>query len=1073
MFVDVRDRRRSEVTMAKAKPKNKTIERLAIEAALALAAEYYMSPVGTLRVSDVRPISSGLFPSCWNRWPLLPETEQVRFSRFLRFRPDALGDDRAFLHGVQAALDDGSAFCWNDRSENDPWLHTWKPVPGKPLLQLVDELLEQISKKRRDNVPPDVQSGVADSVALKSKRASFLIPKDHLSSKNAEWPTIVRSGNSSPLAFDRDHLLSTAALMDQAGVCGSHHQARVGKFLAEACEPDGHALPNVLELPKGKTTLVVAPTGRGKTVLSRVAALDLAAQGITVAWVLPDVKEVLRQSYDLERLSNAMRLGVRIVPVNSMATAIRRAEEVLRHPSEDRLFRAWCVDHLGYHCRLSAYADAGTSATSEASKDGRPNVRPGDEPCFRLHAIGPTGERSVTCPFAKSCPKFEAYTIAATSAAILVINHAAFLSGKVPMPLRMPEGICSKMSVAELVFQRCALVMIDEVDQFQQQAIGRGTAGLQVSSRPRVSPTHELLIDLERRIANNELQQTNAIQRAQQQLHFVPWLAGLVAGLINRGIVRWPKRQAMMWPTARDGWITARLFGDNAGAHEAFNQLFDDVELSDPHSERLRLAITAWREFDQEDELETDSLQASLIDALGKWPRALAHTASRQSDTLKDVASGLVLRILLNRLELAIGRLRPQLASMEEFGMETAAAIRDGLLGYVPWRAAPAGALGRRVVGFTFKHHGDEPGALHAQVMSGDPHTFVAGLGDEVAMALSTRRCAVVGFSATARFSGSPTYDVLAPVLLYQPDEMTGVTVDEAVVTDVDDHGKPLSISGISGAPERHGRAERLGFLLWETYLRDHLARLAVDAQTRARARVLLVTGSYAEARVVGRAVTRAIGAAGEARVRIVNRERTGEVDSQVLLPREIESFGSLSADILVAPLKVVCRGHNILQPGGSSASAIASIFVLVRPVPPTDTPARALAHVSYDAALTPISSSRPGDAVAAMRRRAEHQLRHIQQNAGPFGQLPSDLRHHVLCDVLVDLAQLAGRARRGGTDVRVYLVDGAFQGDQVGWRRLVAEAFERWTKDGVVNDMSVMHGAYLSALKTYAGVGA
>src|SRR6185437_14029402 len=255
MFVEVCARQRSEVTMAKAKPKNKTIERLAIEAALALAAEYYMSPVGTLRVSDVRPISSGLFPSCWNRWPLLPETEQVRFSRFLRVRPDALGDDRAFLHGVQAALDDGSAFCWNDRSENDPWLHTWKPVPGKPLLQLVDELLEQISKKRRDNVPPDVQSGVADSVALKSKRASFLIPKDHLSSKNAEWPTIVRSGNSSPLAFDRDHLLSTAALMDQAGVCGSHHQARVGKFLAEACEPDGHALPNVLELPKGKTTM--------------------------------------------------------------------------------------------------------------------------------------------------------------------------------------------------------------------------------------------------------------------------------------------------------------------------------------------------------------------------------------------------------------------------------------------------------------------------------------------------------------------------------------------------------------------------------------------------------------------------------------------------------------------------------------------------------------------------------------------------------------------------------------------------------------------------------------------------
>jgi hypothetical protein len=181
----------------------------------------------------------------------------------------------------------------------------------------------------------------------------------------------------------------------------------------------------------------------------------------------------------------------------------------------------------------------------------------------------------------------------------------------------------------------------------------------------------------------------------------------------------------MLWPAARDGWLTARLFGDSSGAHESFKGLFDDVALPDPDSERLRQAISAWRRFDQEDELETDSLQASLIEALVKWPRQLSRQKSRAADVLSDIASGIVLRILLNRLELAIGRLRPQLANMEEFGMETAAAIRDGLLGYVPWRAAPAGALGRRVVGFTFKHNCDEPGVLHAQVMSGDPHTFV------------------------------------------------------------------------------------------------------------------------------------------------------------------------------------------------------------------------------------------------------------------------------------------------------------------------------------------------------------
>lgn len=519
--------------MAKAKPRSKTIEGLAIEAMLALAAEYFARPDGTLRITDVRPISSGLLPSCWNRWSSLPNAEQIRFSQLLRVRPDALGDDRAFLRGVKAVLDEGSAFCWADRSEHDPWLHTWKPVPGKSLLQLADELLNQISKKRREKLQTELVASLGKSVGLRSRRTSFLVPSEHLIPNPGDWPAMAVSGNMSPLAFDRDRLLAMAARIDQAGVCGTHHHSRVKAFLGESCQRDGLPLPDVLELPRGRTTLVVAPTGRGKSVLSRVASLDLAAQGITVALVLPDVKEVLRQCYDLEKLSKSIRLGVSVVAVNSMTSAIERAKDVLQHPPDDKAFRNWCVDHLAYHCRLSAYADAGTAAAPSASQDGKPSVRPGYEPCFRLQVVGATGERSVSCPFAKSCPKFETYADAATTASILVINHAAFLSGKVPMPLRTKEGIRSKMSVAELVFQRCGLVMIDEIDLFQQQAIGRGTAGLQVSSRPRVSPTHELLIDLERRLASNELQQTNAIQRAQQQLHFVPWLAGLVAGLLT------------------------------------------------------------------------------------------------------------------------------------------------------------------------------------------------------------------------------------------------------------------------------------------------------------------------------------------------------------------------------------------------------------------------------------------------------------------------------------------------------------------------------------------------------------
>ena len=84
---------------------------------------------------------------------------------------------------------------------------------------------------------------------------------------------------------------------------------------------------------------------------------------------------------------------------------------------------------------------------------------------------------------------------------------------------------------------------------------------------------------------------------------------------------------------------------------------------------------------------------------------------------------------------------------------------------------------------------------------------------------------------------------------------------------------------------------------------------------------------------------------------------------------------------------------------------------------------------------------------------------------------MPADLRHTVLCDVLVDLAQLAGRCRRGGTDVRLLLVDGAFHDEQVGWDRLIADVFATWKTAGVLPRMMLMHRSFLSALGRFAGV--
>ena len=72
----------------------------------------------------------------------------------------------------------------------------------------------------------------------------------------------------------------------------------------------------------------------------------------------------------------------------------------------------------------------------------------------------------------------------------------------------------------------------------------------------------------------------------------------------------------------------------------------------------------------------------------------------------------------------------------------------------------------------------------------------------------------------------------------------------------------------------------------------------------------------------------------------------------------------------------------------------------------------------------------------------------------------------------LVDLEQLLGRARRGGTPVRLYLVDGAFHGDQVGWPKLIPKVFKVWKDEKSLEQMFSLHGAFLAALHRYAGLG-
>ncbi len=502
-------------------------------------------------------------------------------------------------------------------------------------------------------------------------------------------------------------------------------------------------------------------------------------------------------------------------------------------------------------------------------------------------------------------------------------------------------------------------------------------------------------------------------------------------------------------------------FGAESSELNRLDRVFDpDPIADDVNAEKLRSAVATWsqRDLDEGDILE---LRDVLMSVLKDWPRPLHPRPSQVPNTRARIADSLVLRVVLTRLERVLRDLRYELTTLEQHELEAAGRVRDALLGYVPWTPSPLGPLSHVVMGFAFRRHGGGPGELYAQVLRGDPHGLISGLGDVTALALAGRQRVVLGFSATASFAGSPKSHVLCPVWLLQPDGIDGLTVHGVTVPDADRGGKAVRVSGEASLPKRLERLERLSFLMWDNFLQDHMNSLASGHSTRERARVLLVTGSYRESRSVAEALSRAMGGSEDANRRIRYLVRGSELrrdrpDIRAIPSREIESFGASEADVLIAPLGVVARGHNIVVPGSSGRSALASVFVLVRPVPPTDDVARALAHVSYEANRTNHPGLTVTAAMDAERRHAEQCLRQFRRGAGPFGNMPAELRNAVLCDVLVDLAQLAGRCRRGGTDVRLFLVDGAFHDDHVGWRRLIYEAFERWKSAGAGGDEAI-----------------
>ncbi|MBD2896948.1 hypothetical protein amrb99_59000 [Actinomadura sp. RB99] len=1025
----------------------------------------------------------------WSGWRSLDEEDASRFMRLLRRRPNSMANGRAAGPHLDRCLVQGEiAGCVADEfyKENGRIIVD----PGMAPRVFVDGLLKELDSlhvgQRREL--PVAEAGphtaVARSRSSGGTEPGFAESRFEIRGHHAEparsLPRIEDAPPEGDLWVPFAELEEIAQRLDE-DLGGGYRLECVQRFTEEIRAANGERVGGLL-LTAGSLRELLAYTGFGKSVvLVESFACWAARHKVSVAFVLPTNADVAQAAHQIERaLAVVLPDGQPgVVPLVSPRAMFEVAESAAAYaaPSAEQGSgpdAEWIWQRFGYGCALAA------AATPE---DGAETWLPGREPCAGLrrpHRRRRRDER-VACPWRTTCGKFRAVRDAC-SAGIIVTSHKNLMAGVLQAPVDEGSGTDDRIAVEELILRRCQVVVIDEVDVFQRSAIEEAGRGLVLDHAGRTNTllrrfdsdfgevSGRLHGDIDANVRDayfglRYLSETYVSHLTYQRISAAP----PTKGRRRPG----PGRQWII-PRRWDHWLTVRLF-DLAPEERAtrsqlrmFRTLFQDggspLPGEPPGFAEARRHLA--------DVVTNGTGGAAVVAAR---PAIEALFAQLPAGERTKAANRMLRRAILVPIASNLHRLMANNAQLVEMGVESAQEIADALGVYTRWRVAPTGPLGALSFAFTeyYDDNGDEPARLSTAAFGGDPHTYVLGLADTTALAHAGTRRIVLGLSATAYFPGAPHHHVRADPAWYVRDD-NPETVKVAAVPIRDDLNNLVRVSGLDGAA-RAEATRRIAERLWSTALSGELERLR--RTDKHRARVLLATTSYAGARHVAEGLARA----GVDAARICLAVPPQEVENpttgiqgrwQSIRADRLEDFPRReTADILIAPLARVQRGVNII--GDENRSALGSVWLLVRPIPLLDEPAELLAHVqgaAHDAHPGP--STDPAALLDDRHRTAEARLDDMVRRPPYFRAQHKAVKLGVVAETLNGAFQLIGRARRGGTDAVLHLVDGAMLDEDSGtsMAAMIRLLREKWRADGTLARMKTYYGTTLQAFFDYAG---
>lgn len=790
---------------------------------------------------------------------------------------------------------------------------------------------------------------------------------------------------------------------------------------------------------------LVGMVSSGKSTLMNVLAVWAARKGLHVTLILGDVVGILDTAQDLSKFE-----GVNPAPIlgSGRESHLKRLHRV----AADRQKESYLTpQHEGFKW-LS------TACPLDALRQDLPqyafdlNFRP----CLNLKKTEEKNreKKSKACPLFPVCPYHQAQRDL-TQANVWIATPASLVFTR-PAAQINAESI----RFAELIAQKSDLVIIDEADRVQVQL-------------DEIFSPHQILCgagdsdgwldELERQVG--ERTATNGrrfvtqdgLEDWRQAFHQAQLMADLAYNKlrVGRDLRKWLEDEDSFSELTLTDVLAKELSGDKTGKSKNYEEIrkkfdyFIDNEIVELFGRRETLSSgksSGLREFATRLLMSGDSQnwfhELKIWISAHKLPPASKNKKFDETEILaRKLELTIIIAVLTNRLTNLLENWR---AAAEQLRIEDLTSRLSFGSPRDYQTLIPSAPMGN-VLAFQFQERENLAPTLSFYRFTGIGRWLLLNL-HRLLEAEGVEKANVLLLSGTSWAGETASYHVqaeVAGILAAPQNEIDAISESEFAFLPLDDEkGEPISVSGLRGEQRSEALRKMLNRLAKPDEFNNpsHFEETLKSIEEENRRRLLLVVGSYLEARIV---FDQLQNIRSDWKNKIVKLEPDHaewiDEDENSLRRGDLPNFPEKDKFILIAPLQAIERGHNILaevedETGKRKVAAIGAAYFLVRPHPqPKDLgyAVRALNSWTIKNAKDLPAQIAAGKSLAEVSRdwraRAQKRWRILLREDLVYSLLENQQRDFLTWHLLVSIWQVIGRLVRGGQRAHVFFCDAKF----------------------------------------------